>query len=330
MTQGLEPLEPERGVELYLRQRQDDAADSTIEAHRRRLKHFRRWCDQDGIDNLNDLTGRRLYEFRLWRKEDGDLNTTSVRTQLSTLRAFVKFLETIDAVPDNLHEDVSLPALKQGEGVRDEMLGADRAKEILSHLGRFEYASARHVILDVLWKSGMRTGALHSLDVEDIDTEKQALKIRHRPETGTSLKNGNRGERMVAVSDETLQLIEDWISHNRPDSIDEYSRSPLMATSSGRMTKGSIRKAVYRVTRPCAINGECCGKKGEFPSKCEASVSPHALRRGSITHHLKKDVPKQVVSDRTNVSPDVLDEHYNEMTHEEQMEQRRQYLDNID
>jgi site-specific recombinase XerD len=329
MTRELEPLEPARGVELYLRQREDDAADSTIRAHKGRLKHFVRWCDQEGIHNLNELTGRRLYEFRLWRKEDGDLNTTSVRTQLSTLRAFIKFLETIDGVVDNLHEDVSLPALKEGEGVRDVMLEAERAKEILSHLARFEYASRRHVILELLWKTGMRTGALHSLDVEDVDSEKQALHVRHMPESGTTLKNGNRGERMVAVAEESLQVVKDWISHNRPDISDEYGRNPLMATKSGRITKGSIRKAVYRVTRPCAINGECCGMKGEFPSKCPSSVSPHALRRGSITHHLKEDVPKQVVSDRTNVSPDVLDKHYNEMTHEEQMEQRRGYLDNI-
>jgi site-specific recombinase XerD len=329
MTQGLEPLEPEQGVELYLRQRQDDAADSTIRAHTYRLKHFIRWCDEEDITNLNELTGRRLYEYRLWRKEDGDLNTTSVRTQLSTLRAFVKFLETIDAVPDNLYKDISLPALKEGEGVREVMLEADRAQEILSHLSRFEYASRRHVIFAVLWKTGMRTGALHSLDVEDIDAEKQALQIRHCPETGTSLKNGNRGERMVAANRETLQLIEDWVSHTRPDTSDEYGRNPLMSTASGRISKGCIRKAVYRVTRPCAINGDCCGEKGEFPSKCESSVSPHAMRRGSITHHLKEEVPKQVVSDRTNVSPDVLDEHYNEMSHEEQMEQRRQHLNNI-
>ena len=329
MNQDLEPLEPERGVELYLRQRQDDAADSTIRAHRGRLKHFIRWCDQEDISNLNQLTGRRLYEYRLWRKEDGDLNTTSVRTQLSTLRAFVKFLETIDAVPDNLHKDISIPALKDGEGVRDVMLDGDRAEEILSYLSRFEYASRRHVILDILWKTGMRTGALHSLDVEDVDREKMALHVRHRPESGTSLKNGNRGERMVATSEKTMQLIEDWIAHNRPDVSDDYDRNPLMSTESGRLTKGSVRKSVYRVTRPCAINDDCCGKKGEFPSKCPASHSPHALRRGSITYHLKQDVPKQVVSDRTNVSPDVLDEHYNEMTHEEQMEQRREHLPDI-
>ena len=329
MTQDLERLEPERGVELYLRQRQDDAADSTIRAHKGRLKHFVRWCDEEEITNLNELTGRRLYEFRLWRKEDGDLNTTSVRTQLSTLRAFLKFLQTIDAVPENLHEDVTLPALKDGEGVRDVMLEADRAQEILSHLRRFEYASARHVVFSLLWNTGMRTGALHSLDVKDVDADKQALHVRHRPDSGTTLKNGNHGERMVAVKAQSIDLLEDWCEHNRPDVTDDNGRSPLIATDAGRMAKGSIRKLVYRVTRPCSVNGECCGKKGEFPSKCPSSHSPHSLRRGSITYHLKEDVPKQVVSDRTNVSPDVLDKHYNEMTHEEQMNQRRGYLDNL-
>lgn len=330
MNQELEPLEPERGVELYLRQRQDDAADSTLKAHEYRLSHFIRWCDEEGIGNLNDLTGRRLFEYRIWRRDDGDLNTTSVRTQLSTLRAFIKFLETIDAVPQNLHEDVALPALKEGEGVRDEMLDGERAKEILSYLSRFEYASRRHLIVQILWKTGMRTGALHSLDISDVDYEKQALKVRHRPDEGTSLKNGNRGERMVAVSEETLQLIEDWIDHNRPDVTDEYGREAIMSTESGRISKGNIRKSVYRVTRPCTVKNECpCGKKGECPSKCPKSRSPHCLRRGSITHHLKKDIPKQVVSDRTNVSPDVLDEHYNEMTQEEKMDQRREHLEEI-
>jgi hypothetical protein len=55
---------------------------------------------------------------------------------------------------------------------------------------------------------------------------------------------------------------------------------------------------------------------------------PFALvSRGSLTHLLKNDVPKQVVSDRADVSPDVLDKHYNKMIEQEKMEQRREYLD---
>jgi hypothetical protein len=44
---------------------------------------------------------------------------------------------------------------------------------------------------------------------------------------------------------------------------------------------------------------------------------------------LRNDVPKQVVGDRADVSTEVLDKHYDQMTQEEKMEQRRDYLKNI-
>jgi hypothetical protein len=58
-------------------------------------------------------------------------------------------------------------------------------------------------------------------------------------------------------------------------------------------------------------------------------VSPHAVRRGAITHWLNSDVPEPVVSARANVSTAVLDEHYDRRTEREKMEQRRKYLNQI-
>jgi hypothetical protein len=62
---------------------------------------------------------------------------------------------------------------------------------------------------------------------------------------------------------------------------------------------------------------------------CPSVVSPHAIRRGSITHHLTEEIPEKVVSDRMNVGPEVLKKHYDQRTEEEKVEQRRPYLDNI-
>jgi site-specific recombinase XerD len=332
MTRELEPIEPEKAVDLYLAQKIEDASERTVQAHNYRLQKFLEWCETEGITNLNELTGRSLYEYRLWRKEDGDLNTVSLRTQLCTLRAFMRFCESIDAVEPDLHDEILLPSLDTNEDARTEMLDPERAQEIRNHLEQFEYASRKHLIIEVFWSTSARLGAVQSLDVGDFDADNQSLAFRHRPDNGTTLKNRDSGERIVAISDDTTQVISDYINHTRPDVEDEYGRKPLIATESGRMSQSNIRALTYSMTRPCQYGGDCrCAEKHNYSyaSRCEWSRSPHTLRRGSLTHLLKNDVPKQIVGDRADVSTDVLDKHYDQMTQEEKMEQRRDYLGNL-
>ena len=56
------------------------------------------------------------------------------------------------------------------------------------------------------------------------------------------------------------------------------------------------------------------------------SVTPHPIRRGYITRLLKEGVSMEVVSDRCNVSPGVIDEHYDVRTEDEKMRQRQAVL----
>jgi hypothetical protein len=60
-----------------------------------------------------------------------------------------------------------------------------------------------------------------------------------------------------------------------------------------------------------------------------AAVSPHSIRRGSITHFLSQGVPVETAGDRMDVNRDVLDKHYDERSEEVKLEQRRGYLDKI-
>lgn len=58
-------------------------------------------------------------------------------------------------------------------------------------------------------------------------------------------------------------------------------------------------------------------------------MNPHAIRRGSITHSLNNDTPDKVVSDRANVSPEVIEQHYDRRSEREKMQQRREHLDGL-
>lgn len=334
----LEPLAPAEAVELYADDRHDELSAQTRAAHRSRLGHFIRWADQEGLDNLNDLGPRDLQRYRVWRRDDGDLNTVSLRAQLSTLRVFIRWCENISAIRPDTHLHIRVPTLDHDEGARDEKLDPDDARAALENLAKFEYASRRHVTLHLAWHTAMRRGSLRALDVEDYHPDDAYLEVRHRPDTETPLKNGRRGERLVALSADTVELLDDWLADRRPDTEDEHGRCPLLATTYGRASQNTIQKDVYSAVHPCRY-GPCPHDRDPAECKaatdrsvayeCPSSLGPHAVRRGSITHHLAAGVPQEAVTGRANVSADVLDKHYDRRSQRELMEQRRAYLNNL-
>lgn len=328
-TDNLEPIDPCTAQKLYLDHKETQSMEWTVRGHRYRTNHFVRWCDEQSIDNMNDLTGRDIHEYRLWRKEDGDLNTVSLQTQMCTIRVFLRWCGSIEAVDPDLHSKVMVPQVPPEEQQRDELLEADDAQEILAYLSEFHYASIKHIVLALLWETGMRTGAARSLDLKDVDLTDQFLTLKHRPETETPLKNGGGGERLVAISDDLAYLLEDYIENTRPRKTDDFGREPLLTSREGRLSSTSVRRYVYDVTAPCFRNLECPDCERETLAKCPESATPHSVRRGSITHFLTEDVPTEVVGDRMDVSRKILDKHYDRRSEEVKLEQRRSYLDNI-
>ena len=134
----LEPIDPDTAFELYIAEKETSVADATLAAHRSRLGFLLEWCEERDIENLNNLTGRRLQEFRLWRRNAGDLTKVSEKTQMDTLRVFIKWLESIDAVEQDLHKKVRSPDVTPDENSRDVMLEADDAEAMLTYLRRYE------------------------------------------------------------------------------------------------------------------------------------------------------------------------------------------------
>jgi site-specific recombinase XerD len=339
--EALEPITPAEAKEMYLDARKGEVSQSTLDGYHYRLKHFVRWCDDvEGIDNLNDLSGRDLQRFKTWRRDDGDLKAITLEGNLDALRVFLRWCGTIDAVNSDLHEKLSvlLPSLDKEEEQSSAMLEPSDAKAVLSYLRKFQWASRTHVILEVLWHTGIRLGTLHALDLSDYDGDDERLEIVHRPESDTPLKNGDEGERIIALNADVCRAIEDYADANRHAVTDDYGRESLFTSRYGRMNRSSVRDAVYMATRPCYYGVDCPKQRDpetceatehSHYSKCPVNVSPHAIRRGAITQFLTEDVPEQVVSDRMNVGRDVLDKHYDKRSEEVKVEQRREYLDGL-
>lgn len=343
----LEPLEPSEALHLYLESRDDDLTESSKEGQDYRLRAFVAWCDEEGIANMNDLSGRDLYAYRVWRREGGysgeELATVTLRGDMATLRSFLRFCGNIDAVEEGLFDQVPLPRIEGTGGVSDSTLDPDRAVEIVDYLGRFAYASRRHVTMLLLWHTGCRVGALRALDLGDIDLDGDrprgdgpAIHFVHRPDTGTPLKNKGKSERWNAITEHVADVLEDYINEQRVGVTDEHDRAPLLTTKQGRVSVSACRDTLYRVTRPC-WRGEECPHDRE-PDECEATAfakmskcpsarSPHDVRSGRVTAHRLADEDRTLVSDRMDASEEILDKHYDRRSKRQKAEQRRELFD---
>jgi len=344
---NLEPLAPREAINLYLDARRDDTTENTRQGQLYRLRAFATWCDEEHVENLNELDGRDLYAYRIWRREGGysddeeELAPSTLRGDLATLRAFLRFCGEIEAVPSDFFDRVPLPSVS-GHDVSETTLEPDRAETILDYLGEYDYASRTHVIVLLLWHTGCRMGALRALDVGDLDLEGDrpnadgpGVHFVHRPDAGTPLKNKAKSQRWNSVSGYVARVLDAYVEDRRIPVLDEHGREPLISTKHGRMARSSIRGTLYRVTRPC-WRGEPCPhdedpetceyRRQERMSSCPSSRSPHDLRSGRLTYYRLHETDRTVVSDRMDASGDVLDKHYDRRSERQKAEQRRSHL----
>lgn len=332
----MEALPPAEGVEMYLQHREPDLSEKSLENHRYRLESFVEFCEEHEIENLNDLTGRDLHRFRTWRSQDS-IATMTLRTNLATLRVFLEFCASVDAVEQGLREKVVLPEVSREEQSRDVKLDEARGEAILDHLDQYEYASRQHLIFALLWHTGIRLGTLRAFDVDDWHPDEQLLDVRHRPETDTPLKNGEVAERVIAVGDYYAGVIADYLDHDRDGVTDDAGRSPLVTSQYGRLSENAVRGTIYRWTRPCIVDScphdrdpeTCEAMESKQANQCPSVRSPHGIRRGALTRMLRDGTPEQVVSDRSDVSGDVLEQHYDRRTERERMEIRKEFLTDL-
>ena len=338
----LKPITPEEAVDEYLESRYE-LTDKTIEEYRRKLGYFVEHCERIELENLNELSGREIASFEKWRRSNPADNTDSLanktmKDDLYLFRAFVEYLEKIEAVSQGTAKKVDIPELSGDEGVKNVELELERLEDIVEYLEKYKYGSCLHVLFAIIAECGRRLGGVNSLDLSDAHLEgsNPYLRFTHHDDGCTRLKNEAASEEEVNISKGLAKVIQDYIEQNRLEKT-EGSREPLLTTRYGRLTKTTIRSYFYRWSRPCKIGKECPEGRAEetckaasskdHASKCPVSEATHAARHGYITEMLRQGVSKELLSDRCDVSEEVLEKHYDERTTEEKRKHRRKELE---
>lgn len=322
-------------VERYLNERKVDVSKSTLYNHSSQLKQFIEWCDagDDRPEKVAAIDGWDVSDFKIYRRDEDGLENTTLYNQMSALRVFFRWCESRELL-ENVSENMMMPEIE--DGTRDEKIDAERGQEILTNLRTYEYASLKQVMFSLLWSTGMRIRTARALDVGDYGSDGMYLRIKHRPERGTPLKNGTAAERELNLHEWVCVVLDDYLDGRQHNVTDDHDRQPLLTTEQGRAHRTTLRKKVTTMTRPCEYESEC--PLDREMANCEAtaynaackfpgSVSPHPLRRSAITNFLNDGHSKELISDRMDVSVDVLEKHYDARSESEKRELRREMFE---
>lgn len=315
----------------FLNTRREEVSQETVRNQTTPVNRFAEFIEEKD-KQLPQLTGLDIQQFY----DQLTVKKVSRRQYMVAVRQFIRYLERLDLTPKGLSEQVYVPSIDKNEWIRDKEIKPERVQATVQHLGKYRYASIDHLTMQLLWHTGIRVGALHSLDVDDfteIDNQ-PVLKIRHRPDQGTRLKNKEDGQRIINLKPDVAETIQDYIEVNRKNQRDDYGREPLLASKYGRASKSMLRSICIYWTCP-RVTGidecECCDEEPtkEEAADCEMSRPPHTIRAASITYWRRQEIPAEAVSDRMNVGRDVIEKHYDRRTEEGKAKQRRQYLDSV-
>jgi integrase len=344
-NQELEPMGPREARDDYLQERQEDARFETLRTIRKGLNLFVKWCEEQEIRNMNEISGRQLNKYKNWCKDTSDNNTVSLNGILGVLRRFLVYCVRVEAVAAGTPDKTPIPNVPDDEDVNYEKPTEQEVEAALEYLETCEPVSRRHVEYKIIEEIGCRVGAVRAIDVGDVDLEEGVIRFRHRPEKnhpeekGTPLKNGSDGERHVNIPTELAELINDYKENpGRYDVTDRFGRKPLFTTENGRPLTDTIRRDLYKLTRPCVHadncphdrdTNSCDAFKNANASKCPSSHSPHPLRRYSIESQIDAGVSKEMLTDRVDVSIPVLNKHYDTRSEERKRKHRLKVFEKL-
>jgi len=337
-TGGPPELSPREARDRWLDKQRVSKREQTISTLYYRLKLFTEWCEREDILRMRDLTGWDLESYEADRRSKAKALT--LNKEFGTLRNFLEATADWGLIDHDIAETVTPPDVPRDELSDDTMLEAGEALRLLSaYRADGERGYRGHVLLELAWHTGARIGGLRALDVRDFDADREFVRFVNRPETGTPLKNGPEGERAVALTSTVAEIVAAYVDEYRHDVSDDKGRQPLLPSTQGRPTPGTVRDWMYQTTQPCHYGPcphektpETCSWTGyNQASKCPSSRSPHQVRTGAITWMRDRGVPAEVVAERVNSSVDTIEQHYDKADDVGEMEaRRRKYVSNLE
>ena len=240
-------------------------SDNSIRAYIADLESLLLHVNQLGVTEFSQLT---INHIRSWlaNLQSRGAARASITRRVVSIRAFTYWGARNNWLPSDIGRDLVAP---KPERHLPEVLDIERAAMALDalHLRASEVPSPTSIrdvaIVETLYGSGIRVSELTGLNLDDVDRDRNTLRV---------IGKGNK-ERIVPIGIPAMRAIDTWISTGRSQLANDVTERALFLGSRGkRIDQRVVRDVVYQATEAVGTHKR---------------LGPHALRHSAATHLLE-------------------------------------------
>jgi len=240
-------------------------SDNSIRAYLADLESLLQHVNQLGITEFSQLD---LNHIRSWlaNLQVKGAARSSITRRVVSIRAFTYWGSRNGWLERDIGRDLIAPKPERHLPDVLDIQSAALALEAL-HLRATEEESPEALrdvaIVETLYGSGIRVAELTGLNLEDIDRDRNTLRV---------IGKGNK-ERIVPIGNPAMRALDKWISQGRPQLSKDFKENAVFVGSRGkRIDQRVVREIVYDAMQALGTS-----KK----------MGPHALRHSAATHLLE-------------------------------------------
>jgi integrase/recombinase XerC len=218
--------------------------------------------------DISDFSKLELSHIRSWlanQQVKGGARTTLSRRAVS-IRLFTKWATKKGYLAKDVGATLATPkgsrTLPEVLNVADAGLAMDAlATRVVEENGPI--AKRDCAMVEVLYASGARVSELCGLDLQDIDYERNTIRV---------IGKGNK-ERTIPLGNPAMRALDAWLKEGRPSlASDKSDRAVFLGARGKRIDQRTVRTVVYHALE--ALEGA-------------VKLGPHALRHSAATHLLE-------------------------------------------
>jgi integrase/recombinase XerC len=217
-----------------------------------------------GLDSLDGLDLRTLRSWLAKQQATGRARTTIAR-RATAARVFTAWLARTGRTTADVGSSLgsprahrTLPAVLRADEAESLIRSATELADDGSPVGLRDVA-----MLELLYATGVRVGELVGLDVDDVDRDRNVLRVFGK----------GRKERTVPYGGPAARALDAWLVRGRPALIADGAGAPLFLGARGRrIDQRAVRTLVHR-------------RIADVPGAPD--IGPHGLRHTAATHLLE-------------------------------------------